>query len=193
MAKVSLNEITPIKSVDPVTVMIGENEITIEQYLPINEKLAFTERVLNATLDDTGFLNPVRLEVYMNPDKYSIHEAACYNPKTELLTLTVNGEKITKTWQEWSASLTASGEYANADMQTKLSILSDLEKNFLSRYYRIPLLSTTVCSLLSYQTENYTDNYNIMYGFGGIRLMKYNYDDAQWSAFVRSVGYRLDY
>jgi hypothetical protein len=66
MAKVSLNKITPIKSVDPVTVMIGENEITIEQYLPINEKLAFTERVLAATLDDTGFLNPVRLDVYMN-------------------------------------------------------------------------------------------------------------------------------
>ena len=66
MAKISLNKITPIKSVDPITVMIGENEITIEQYLPINEKLAFTERVLAATLDDTGFLNPVRLDVYMN-------------------------------------------------------------------------------------------------------------------------------
>lgn len=66
MAKVSLSKIAPVKSVDPITIMIGESEVTIEQYLPINEKLALVERVLNATIDDTGFLNPVRLEVYMN-------------------------------------------------------------------------------------------------------------------------------
>ena len=66
MAKVSLNKITPIKSVEPITTMIGDSEITIKQYLPINDKLAFTERVLAAALDETGFLNPVRLDVYMN-------------------------------------------------------------------------------------------------------------------------------
>lgn len=64
MAKVSLNSITPIKKVDSVKIKIGEQEIEVLQYLPINDKLALAERVLNMTLDDTGFLNPVRLEVY---------------------------------------------------------------------------------------------------------------------------------
>lgn len=64
MAKVSLNSITPIKKVDSVKIKIGEQEVEVLQYLPINDKLALAERVLNMTLDDTGFLNPVRLEVY---------------------------------------------------------------------------------------------------------------------------------
>ena len=64
MAKVSLNSITPIKKIDSVKIKIGEQEIEVLQYLPINDKLALAERVLNMTLDDTGFLNPVRLEVY---------------------------------------------------------------------------------------------------------------------------------
>ena len=133
------------------------------------------------------------LQVYMDPDKYSIHEAACYDPKTETLTLNVNGENVTKTWQEWSGSMIGSGDYSNADMQTKLSILANLEREFLSRYYRIPLMSTTDCTLLSYQVEEYAEEYNVMYGFGGIRLMRYNYDDAAWRAFVKDMGSRLDY
>lgn len=64
MAKVSLNSITPIKKIDSVKIKIGEQEVEVLQYLPINDKLALAERVLNMTLDDTGFLNPVRLEVY---------------------------------------------------------------------------------------------------------------------------------
>ena len=64
MAKVSLNAITPIKKVDPRIIKIGEQEVEVIQYLPVNDKLALVERVLNLTIDDTGFLNPVRLEVY---------------------------------------------------------------------------------------------------------------------------------
>lgn len=64
MAKISLNSITPIKKVDSIKIKIGEQEIEVLQYLPVNDKLALAERVLNMTLDDTGFLNPVRLEVY---------------------------------------------------------------------------------------------------------------------------------
>ena len=133
------------------------------------------------------------MQVYMDPDKYSIHEAACYNPKVELLTLSVNGKRVTKTWQDWSGSLIGSGDYAGADIEIKLSILADLEREFLSRYYRIPLMSTTSCTLLSYQQEYYTEEYNVMYGFGGLRLMKYNYDDAEWREFVKDMGPVLDY
>lgn len=64
MAKVSLKAITPVKKVDPQIIKIGEQEVEVIQYLPVNDKLALVERVLNLTIGDTGFLNPVRLEVY---------------------------------------------------------------------------------------------------------------------------------
>ena len=63
MAKISFNKLTPIKSVDPTIVTIGENEITVERYLPMADKAAFVERVLNTVIDDTGFINPMRLDV----------------------------------------------------------------------------------------------------------------------------------
>ena len=63
MAKISFNKLTPIKSIDPTIITIGENEITVERYLPMADKADFVERVLNAVIDDTGFINPMRLDV----------------------------------------------------------------------------------------------------------------------------------
>ena len=63
MAKISFNKLTPIKSVDATMITIGENEIIVERYLPMADKAAFVERVLNAVIDDTGFINPMRLDV----------------------------------------------------------------------------------------------------------------------------------
>lgn len=45
-------------------IAINEQEIEVIQYLPIQDKLAMIERILNFTIDNTGFLNPVRLEVF---------------------------------------------------------------------------------------------------------------------------------
>ena len=133
------------------------------------------------------------LQVYMDPDQYSINEAGCYDPAKDKLTLNVDGKAVSKTWQEWSRSMTGSGVYAKADMSTKLSILSQLEAAFLETYYRIPLCSTTNSLLLSHQCSYYTDSFNVMYGFGGIRLLNYAYDDAQWSDFVKRQGSSLSY
>lgn len=133
------------------------------------------------------------LQVYMDPDQYGINEAGCYNPRTDKLTLTVNSESITKTWQEWSRSLTGSGEYASESVDTKLSILAQLERSFLETYYRIPICSTTTCTMLSYQCDYYTDSYNIMYGFGGIRLLSYNYDDNEWQKYLKDNKNSLNY
>lgn len=59
-----MSKITPIKKLDPISVNINEQDVTVEQYLPIQDKLAMIERILNFTIDNTGFLNPVRLEVF---------------------------------------------------------------------------------------------------------------------------------
>ena len=123
-------------------------------------------------------------QVYMDPDQYSINEAACYDPKVEEVTLIVDGQQVSMTWQAWSQCMTGTGAYATASTATKLSITAQLEEEFLETYYRIPLCATTVCSMLSYQCNYYTENYNSMYDFGGMRLMNYNYTDAEWAEFV---------
>lgn len=139
-------------------------------------------------------LYPFRnFQVYMDPSQYDINEAANYDPTTETLTLNIQGEDVTMTWQAWSNCMIGSGKYAAASNEVKLEITAKLEEAFLSTYYRIPLCTTVSSSLLSYQVSNYTDNYSEMYGFGGLRLMKYNYNDQQWADFVKSEGGTLSY
>ena len=123
-------------------------------------------------------------QVYMDPDQYDINEAANYDPTVEKITLTVNGEEVTMTWQEWSNCMIGNGAYAAAPNATKLDITAQLEEAFLKTYYRIPLCASTICSMLSFQCEYYTEEYNIMYGFGGMRLMDYKLDDAAWKTWV---------
>ncbi len=132
-------------------------------------------------------------QVYMDPNNTDINEAACWDPTTYEMTLKVNGEDVTMTAQDWSNALIGSGPYANADFKVKLSITAQLEEQYLKFYYRIPLAGTTACFMLSYQVDYYTDNYNIMYDFGGFRLMKFVYDDAAWAEYVASVNGELKY
>lgn len=47
------------------TVKINNKEITVKQYLPINEKLNLTARVLSAVSgNEYSFVNPVHIDVY---------------------------------------------------------------------------------------------------------------------------------
>ena len=97
------------------------------------------------------------------------------------------------TWKEWSGALIGTGALANEDFDVKLFVTATLEEEFLKKYYRIPLAGTAACSLMSYQVSYYTETYNIMYDFGGFRLMKYNYTDAEWADYVKSQNGTLKY
>ena len=132
-------------------------------------------------------------QVYCDPDQYSIHEAGSWDPKTETATFKVNGEDMTKTWQEWSQCMVGSGDLSEESFETKLEVLAQMEENYMKFYYRIPLAGTTVCEMLSYQLYYYTEDYNIMYGFGGMELMGYNYNDAEWAEYIASEGGTLSY
>ena len=132
-------------------------------------------------------------QVYCDPDYADLHEAGCWDPATEELTLKVNGEDVTMTWQAWSSTMGGTGKYANASFETKLQMLADLEENLINKLYFIPMCTTTACSMLSFKTNNYTENYSIMYGFGGLRLMTYNYTNAEWAAYVESCNGQLTY
>lgn len=133
------------------------------------------------------------MQVYCDPDQYTLHEAACWDPTTETLTLNVNGTEETMTWQEWSNALIGSGKYTEADFKVKLNVTAQLEEAYLKKYYRIPLASSTACTMLSYKMSYYTEDYNIMYGFGGLELLKYNYSDQEWADFLKEQGSGLSY
>ncbi|MBR0136954.1 MAG: hypothetical protein IJM15_00885 [Erysipelotrichaceae bacterium] len=126
-------------------------------------------------------------QVYMDTEEYAgqINEIANWNPAVETKTINVDGEDVTMTYQDWSRSMTT-GRFALASFETKLAITAELEYDFLSRYYRIPLASSTAVTLLSYKIDYYTSNYNIMYGFGGLELMHYNYNNKEWADYLKA-------
>lgn len=132
-------------------------------------------------------------QVYCDPDQYDLHELGCWDPKTEKLTLNVNGEEVTMTWQAWSNALIGNGAYAESDFSTKLSVTAQMEEAWLKLYYRIPLASMTSCYMMSYQIDEYADEYNVMYNFGLLRLYRYNYTDAEWAEYVSSQGGIISY
>lgn len=133
------------------------------------------------------------MQVYCDTEQYDINEAGCWDPSTETLTINVGGKDETMTWQDWSRALIGNGKFSTADFETKLQITATLEEEFLKKYYRIPLAGTTICELMSYQVSYYTEEYNIMYDFGGLRLMKFNFTDAEWATFVKDQGGTLSY
>lgn len=138
------------------------------------------------------------IRVYCEPDymggKEAIHEACGFNPESETFDITINGEVITKTYQDWAKSLNGAGEYASKDqVETRLLILSYLESNLIKGSHMIPFACDANVGLYSYKIEYATLDYDIMYGYGGIRLMKFNYSDDEWDAFVAEQGGQLDY
>ena len=67
MAKVSLNKITPIKKVDDITIDINGEKVIVKQYLPVDEKALFSERVLNNAMDpNINFASEMRMMVYFS-------------------------------------------------------------------------------------------------------------------------------
>lgn len=46
------------------TVKVGEQEIEVKEYLPINDKLQLISNVLNNAADDNNFSNPIKLDVF---------------------------------------------------------------------------------------------------------------------------------
>ena len=118
------------------------------------------------------------LRVYCDPDYASIQERACWNPAEEVLTISINGEDCTETYQWWSKCI--SGEYASADDSVKLQIIAQLEKGVLEQYNCIPLAASALCEVTSDKVDYYTHDYSMGYGFGGLELIRFNYTDDEW-------------
>lgn len=72
----------------------------------------------------------------------------------------------------------------------RLGIIAAMEKVVLGKYYTVPLYNYYSASLLSYKVEYGSNTYNTFMGFGGLRYMTYNYDDAAWEAVKDSFNYK---
>lgn len=63
MAKVAFNKLGLKKQDNVTAVKIGNVEVEVKQYLPVNEKLDLIARVLNGAHDENNFPNPIKIEV----------------------------------------------------------------------------------------------------------------------------------
>jgi hypothetical protein len=75
----------------------------------------------------------------------------------------------------------------------RLQLIAALEKEVLAVYYTVPLYNNFGASLLSYQVDYVTYEYNTFLGYGGVKYMSYNFDDAEWAAEVAAQNGELNY
>ena len=112
-------------------------------------------------------------------------------------------EKVTMNLQQWSNALQGDtikvGDKAYnfgegiADVDTRLEILSQIERAVLNTYNYIPMIQDGSMALLSQQVYYVIEDYNPILGRGGIAYTKYNYDDAEWAEYVKAQGGELRY
>ena len=65
MVKVSLTKLNKIKSLDPIDIKIGEETVSVVQYLPLEKKLTIMQNIIEqAGNNEEGFYNIVKLTVF---------------------------------------------------------------------------------------------------------------------------------
>lgn len=141
-----------------------------------------------ATMDPFGIM-----QVYTDPKlKYEYG----FDAEKEKLTLTINGVEETHAWYDWNFELNdGDGKYhsTKADAKTRLDILAGMEKALIEKWLFVSVYAYSNSSLFSKKIEYATYDYVNLVGYGGIRFMTYNYDDTEWTAYVKSQGGTLDY
>ena len=108
------------------------------------------------------------------------------------LTMTVDGEELTKSFYEWYLALNE-GEYAAADYDTRVQVLAGLEEGILSDYHIIPMNNSVSAELYSQRIVFPCEFINTLVQRGGIKLMTYTMDDAEWTAYCADQNNQLTY
>lgn len=127
------------------------------------------------------------LRCFCDPSYASIHEYHGFKPDSRLMTVLIDGELETRTFTEWCTMIQNGGKYA-LDPDFRRSLLSRLEEALLMEYRSIPVCEYGSMAMTSEKLLPGTVEYDILYGFGGLRCLRYAYDDAQWAAFCEKQG-----
>ena len=153
-----------------------------------------------------SLLDPFGLtDLYTNPEYQ--YDGAWYDATTVELTINVpvNGvdTDVTMTLRQWSEALngttvTVGGvEYnygsGQVDIDVRLDILAACEGKILESYNYLPMLQDGSMALLSQQVYYVIEDYNPIMGRGGIAYTRYNYNEADWTAYVTAQGGELQY
>ena len=199
-------------------VLVGtpfEGKITFVESAPLGNE--WSNKIKDGLADTVlggwngSALDPFGLtDLYTNPSYQ--YDAKWFDATTVELEIEVNvakiGEpenkqKVTMNLRQWSDALNGATvkvgetEYCFgdgiADVDTRLDILAKIETTVLMTYDYIPMLQDGSMALLTKQVYYVVEEYNPIMGRGGIRYMKYNYDDAAWAAYVQSCGGKLAY
>ena len=147
-------------------------------------------------------LDPYALtDLYVDPARQ--YDADWFDASAVELTLTLDGAELTMDLRRWSdalngAEVTAVGKSycfgeGVADTETRLAILAAMEGAILSSTDYIPMLQDGTLSLLSQRVSCVTDTYHPVLGRGGLRYLRYHYNDAEWAAYLAESGGILEY
>ena len=138
--------------------------------------------------------NPyTQIRKYIDGSSFTVGELACYDPSVETLDITINNEVVTKTILNWSKAVENGGEYYDSGNDIKLTILSQLEQYLIDQYINVPIFSRGTAKLSSKKVIQGNTEYNLYYGFGGIRHLTYKYSDAGWNNYVKRNGGTIKY
>ena len=75
------------------------------------------------------------------------------------------------------------------DTEVRLNIIAALEAEILKVYYSVPISYSFSASLVSYKIEYISRTYNTFMGYGGIRYIRYVYDDVAWETVKGTFDY----
>ena len=78
-------------------------------------------------------------------------------------------------------------------MEVRLNILAACEGKILQSYNYLPMLLDGSMALLSQQVFYVVEEYNPILGRGGIAYTKYNFNEAEWAAYIAECGGTLKY
>ena len=104
----------------------------------------------------------------------------------------MNGEAMTLTAADGSTIEYSCG-VADENPEVRLEILGALEGAVLLNYNFLPIMDDASAQMRGQQINYYTEEYIFGMGFGGIKYYTYNYNDAEWDAYVASNNGVLDY
>ena len=132
--------------------------------------------------------------------------ATGWDTTTAMMTFTMkgvgeNGADITETMSlmDWYNCLNglegAKYDWSEAALPNsqRLQLIAALEGEVLKTYYTVPMYYSFAASLLSYKVDYISYEYNTFVGYGGLKYMSYNFDDAEWAAEVQAAGGEIDY
>lgn len=82
MVKVNVTKLNKIKSLDPIDIKIGEETISVVQYLPLEKKLTIMQNIIEqAGNNEEGFYNIVKLTVFYTIEMLRVYTNISFTEK----------------------------------------------------------------------------------------------------------------